>query len=115
MAIPEETFSPDNLIASSYPQVRDIVKIPSGQGALLRGEVLKKTGVDTYTKIAAGAEAEAILAEDTDATAADAFGGVLLSGEVNEERINFAAGTLEEVRNALRAKSIFLKKPLPNA
>lgn len=59
-------------------------------------------------------EPDAILVEDTDATAADIDVGLYVGGEFNENAITFGAGhTADSVRDALRDKGIILKKGVP--
>ncbi len=112
-----ETHTPDNLIAGDFPLITIAVIIVLGQ-TLSRGAVLgtitasdKETLCDTGA--ADGSEAPLyILAEDVDASAADVTAIAYDTGQFNEDQLSFG-GTddADDVRAALRARSIFLSKP----
>jgi len=114
-----ETYTPDKLLAGDYPVVTDIVTIASGQN-LTRGALLGKitaTGKYALCDSAAsdGSQAPlAILAEDADASAADAQATVYLSGAFNENAVTFGGtDTADTHRAALRDLNIYLKKSVP--
>lgn len=111
------TFTPDGLIAADYPLVTDIVTVLSGEN-LTRGTVLGKITASGKHVIVNSAGTDdgrrapvAILAEDCDASAADAQALVYLSGAFNENKVVFGgADTVATHRAALRDLNIYLKK-----
>lgn len=113
-----ETYTPDNLLAGDYPAVTDIVTILSGQN-LTRGACLGKVTASGKHVIVDSGNADgsqhpvAILAEDCDASAADAQAVVYLSGAFNQDQVTFGgADTAATHRAALRDLNIYLKKPV---
>ncbi len=111
-----ETLNHDNLLASDYPAVTDIRTIVSGQN-LSRGAVLGKiTASGKYTlcdstAVDGSENPVCILAEDCDASDADATAVVFLSGSFNEGQLTFGgADTADDHRDALRDLNIYLKK-----
>ncbi|MGE4536319.1 MAG: head decoration protein [Desulfovibrio sp.] len=111
------TFSPDNLIAGDAKIVTAAGTIASGAGALVRGTVLGKiTASGKYLKAIGTAEdgsqtPDAILAEDADATSADALSVVYLSGQFAESALTLDASlTLDGIRDGLRDKNIYLTR-----
>jgi hypothetical protein len=113
-----ETFTPDKLLASDYPAVTDIRTVLTGQ-TLTRGTVLaedsvnsnKLVPVDSGSATASINDPVCILAEDTDASSADANAVVFLSGAFNEGALTFGGtDTADTHRKALRDLNIYLKK-----
>jgi len=110
-------FSPDNLIAGDAKIVTAAGTIASGAGVLVRGTVLGKiTASGKYLKAIGTAEdgsqtPDAILAEDVDATSADALSVVYLSGQFAESALTLDASlTLDGIQDGLRGKNIYLTK-----
>lgn len=115
-----ETYSPDNLIAGTFPIADGDGTILTGQ-TLVRGTVLAKDSgnadklvvVDTANALASIKLPHSILAEDVDASAGDVVAPVYLAGEFNEDSLVFGGtDTADTHRDALRDLSIFLKKPV---
>lgn len=111
----EEVYSPDNLIAGGKDIVTESTTLLTGQN-LTRGALLGKvtaSGKHVLSLAAAvdGSEVpDAILAKDTDATDEDLVTAAYLAGEFNEDALTYGAGhTAASVKDALRAKGIFLK------
>lgn len=114
----EGTFVPDSLIAGDFPIRTRKVTILSGQN-LQRGAVLGVVTASGKYKLTAAASSDgseapsAILAEDVDATAADAEGVVYISGDFNEEKLILGAGvTIDDIKEPLRALNIYLHTPI---
>lgn len=112
-----ENFVPDKLIGGTYPQVVKEVTVVSGQGVLLRGTVLGRiTASGKYSKSASAAgdgsqTPDLILAEDVDATSADAVSTAFASGEFVESALILGTGhTLASIADGLRDKNIYLVK-----
>jgi len=110
-------FTPDNLIAGSYPQTGKGVVLASNAGALLRGSVLGQvTATGKYVLSAAAAgdgsqNVDCILSEDVDGGGKEVTTAAYESGEFNEDAVTLGAGhTVESVRAALRDKNIYLRK-----
>ena len=77
---------------------------------LTAGTVLEKDG-DKYIKVATAANADAILLEDTNATDADTTAPLLIGGTVDEDMLTLGGAlTVDDVRDVLRDKNIYLKK-----
>lgn len=113
-----ESYTPDRLHAGDFPIRTLDVTIASGQN-LTRGALLGKiTASGKYVLSLAGAAdgsqtPVAILAEDLDASAADAQGIVYVSGDFNENAITYGTGhTADSVRAGLRDLNIYLHKPV---
>lgn len=114
-----ETFAHDNLHAGDFPIVTDAVTIVSGQ-TVSRGAILGKITASGKYKLcdtAAGDGSEApkfVLARDTDASGGDVTDvPVYASGEFNDNKISLGgATTVADVKEALRALSIYLKTPV---
>jgi len=115
--MPDETYTPDNLIAGNdFPAVVKQVTIKSGQslarGAVL-GEITASPGV--YNLVDKTAEdgsqtAKLVLAEAVDATLADTVGVAYETGVFNPDALGLADGTVvADVSGALRSRSIFLR------
>lgn len=121
LSITTETVSRDNLFVtgSGFPVVTDYVTIKSGNN-LKRGTVLgiittggKAVAVDS-TKTDGSEIAYAILASNTDATAADTLAPVYLTGEYNGNKLIFGGtDTITNHKTALRKLSIFIKSAVP--
>lgn len=114
--IAAEIYLPDQLIAGQFQPVTQPVTIASGAGVLTRGTVLGRiTASGKYIKSASAAgdgsqTPVAVLADDVDATSADAAAGVYMTGEFNSNALTLGAGwTVATVTNALRAFGIFVK------
>ncbi len=109
-------YTPDNLLAGEFPRVERVVTIASGAD-LAKGAVLGRITASGKFKLSASASADgsqtpdAILAEKANAAAEDVQAVIYFSGEFNENVIGLGTGhTLDSVRIALRAKSIFLRR-----
>ena len=106
---------PDNLIAGDAKIVTAAATIASGAGALVRGTVLGKITASGKYQMAIGTAddgsqtPDAILAEDVDATSADALSVVYLSGQFAESALTLDASlTMDGIRDGLRDKNIYL-------
>lgn len=116
--IVSETYSPDRLIAGMAIRiVTDAAVLVSGQN-LTRGAVLGKitTGGKLTLSLTASSDGSqtpyAILAEDTNASAADKTCTVYLAGEFNPNVMTFGTGhsaTTATTVAALRDGGIYLK------
>ena len=111
-------FNYDRLVAGDYPLVTRSVVLLAGENRL-RGTLLGKISVGgkyrlSLTASVDGSEVpDAILAKDTDASAADLTTVVYLSGEFNEEAVVYGtAHTKASVADGLRDKNIYLKAPV---
>lgn len=112
------TLAHDNLIAgTAVNMVTESIVVDTGN--LTRGALLGRitaTGKWVLSAAAAvdGSETpRAILAEDTDATAADKTTVAYLTGEFNTAAMTFGAGhTAASVKDGLRDLGIFLKTNL---
>ena len=113
-----ETYTPDNLIASDYPIVTDIVTI--AEADLVRGTLLGKitaTGkyvlCDTDGTDDGRRTPAAILGEAAAASGGDVQAVIFLSGAFNADAVTFATGeTAATHRAALRDLNIYLKNPV---
>lgn len=111
------TFTPDNLLAGDFPIVTGEVTIATGQN-IPRGTILGKvTATGKYilhdkAAVDGSENPVKILLEDVDANAADVKAIAALTGEFNENRITMGGATVvDDVRDALRGLSIYLKQP----
>jgi hypothetical protein len=109
-------FTPDNLLAGDFPRVADGVTILAGR-SLTRGAVLGRVTASGKCKAVDSGQTDgsqtihAVLAEDVDASLADASGVVYLTGEFNENALTFGGtDTPDTHRDAARLKSIFFRK-----
>ena len=109
-------YTPDNLLAGEYPRVERVVTIAAGAD-LAKGAVLGRITANGKFKLSASASLDgsqtpdAVLAEKANAADNDVQAVVYFSGEFNEHALTLGAGhTLDSVRIALRAKSVFLRK-----
>lgn len=114
-----DDFLPDKLIAGDLKLVTTPITL-AHSAALVRGTVLGRvtaTGkyLESLTAAVDGSQnAVAILADDCDASAADALGGAYLMGEFNGDALTLGTGwTLAAVTAALRAVGIFIKTAVP--
>jgi len=112
-----EAYTPDNLIAdNNQPIHKGTVTVKSGEGELKRGSVLTKDSSDKFVITAStmrvgGYFPEVVLAEDVDATSADAVAEVFTSGDVKESALKVAAGyALSDADKAdLKKNGIYVK------
>ena len=106
------TFSYDGLIADTTHSL-DVkgVTVASGQGALARGTVLAINEAGKAEIMADAMEADCILTDDVDATAADVYTTAYLSGKFNKDALIVKAGyTLKTTdTDTLRTKGIFVE------
>ena len=109
-------YAPDNLIAGEYPCIQRVVTIATS-AALTKGAVLGKITASGKYKLSASAASDgsevpdAILAEDADASVADAQAVVYFAGEFNEDALTLGAGhAVASIRAGLRDKNIYLRK-----
>jgi len=111
------THERDNLIAGDFPLVTEGVTILDGQ-ILTRGSLLGRitaSGKYILSLSGAGDGSEVpraiVIDKDVEPSGADEETGVYITGEFAEGEIIFGAGhDADSVRDALREKSIFLKK-----
>lgn len=112
----EETgvYKPDQLHAGDFPIRTKTVTLNSGQN-LKRGALLGKitTGGNVTLSLSASSDGSevpfAILAEDTDASAANAEAIVYLTGDFNTNAMTFGTGhTAESVFDACRDQGLHL-------
>ena len=114
----EGVYTPDQLVIEGANGYKGV--IASGSGVLARGTVLGKiTASGKFTKATAAAAdgsqiADVILADDVDATAADAEAVVYSEGRFAQAHIILGAGlTLAAVHPILRTKDIHLESTIP--
>jgi hypothetical protein len=116
----EGTFVPDNLHAGDFPIRTRKVTIALGAGQnLVRGAVLGKITASGKYILSLSAAADgsqipaAILAEDTNAVAADQEAVAYISGDFNENALTIgAAHTIASIKDTLRDANIYLHKPV---
>jgi hypothetical protein len=114
----EGTYQPDSLQAGDFPIRTRRITLAAGQnlkrGALLG--VITATGLSVLSLSTAsdGSEApSAILAQDTDATAAPVEATAYIAGDFNENAMTFGAvHTAASTRDALRDLNIYLHTPV---
>lgn len=114
-----ETYVYDQLVAGNSNLLAAIkITLAAGEN-LARGAVLGKVTANGEYKLSAsgagdGSETpDVILAEDTDASAAAATTIAYIRGDFNEAALILGAGhTVDSIREGLRAKGIFLFKPV---
>jgi hypothetical protein len=114
-SIAADAFIPDQLIAGPHQIVTDTVTIASGQ-VIARGAVLGQITASGKYVLALSASADgsqnpsAIAADNIDASAGDALGGVYLAGEFNGNALTLGTGiTLAAAKTAFRPLSIYVK------
>lgn len=116
-SVQHDTFIPDQLLSGPLQVVSDTVTVLTGATATYkRGTVLGVvTASGKYTLSVATASdgsqvPKAILADDVNATSADALAGVYLMAEINQNRITFdPSWTLPTLKTALRPFGLFLR------
>ncbi len=113
----QEVFTPDSLIAGNFPVVSEAITLITGQN-LTRGALLGKITASGKYNLSLSAAVDgsetpvAILAKDTDATAADVETVAYEAGEFNDNAITFGtAHTAASVKAGLRDLNIYLKTP----
>lgn len=107
-------FTHDNLIAGDFPLVTQDETVLSGE-SVVRGELMGKITASAKLKpcdstASDGSEAPyAIMAEDVDASAADAAGITYHSGQFNQDAVTFGGtDTAATHRAAMRALGLHL-------
>lgn len=113
-SLTKETYSPDLLVVRGDNLRSEKVTLVTGQN-LQRGAVLGKITVGGKYKLSASAAGDGsqtpnrILAQDCDATAADAEALVYYTGDFNDSQVTLGAGhTVASIREGLRALGIYL-------
>jgi len=112
-------YSPDRLIAGDFPVVTIDVTLTENQaqGALTRGAVLGLAG-GKYARVHQtgsylASTARAILAIDADPSGGDVTASVYVTGEFNEDSLNFGGTVVaDDVRQTLQDYIVFLRKPV---
>ncbi len=104
----------DNLLAGEFPRIAELATISGGKYA--RGTILGKITANGKCTICTSAatdgskDAYAVLAETVDASEEDKQAVVYLTGEFNAAALTVGSGlTVDGLKDALRAKSIFIK------
>ena len=104
----------DNLLAGEFPRIVELATVSGGKYA--RGTILGKitaSGNGTICTSAAtdgSKDAYAVLAEAVDTSEEDKQAVVYLTGEFNAAALTVGSGlTVDGLKDALRAKSIFIK------
>lgn len=111
-----ENYTPDNLIAGNiHPLATGTVTVISGEGKLSRGSVLMRNSNNKFVLADEDSgtplgTAEVILADEVDATSADAVANVYISGDFNTDALIVASGyTLSEAdRVSLKNAGVYL-------
>ncbi len=118
MSTAQGTYNEDNLLAGDFPLKTKPVTVLSGE-TVVRGQVMGKVTSGGKFRgcnvgLSDGAEvAEAVLAEDVDASLADAPGIVYLTGSFNTRQMSVATSptgsdTVTAHEAELRLRSIFI-------
>ena len=104
----------DNLLAGEFPRIVELATVSGGKYA--RGTILGKITASGKCTICTSAatdgskDAYAILAEAVDTSEKDKQAVVYLTGELNAAALTVGSGlTVDGLKDALRAKSIFIK------
>ncbi|OLA80495.1 MAG: hypothetical protein BHW58_07600 [Azospirillum sp. 51_20] len=104
----------DNLLAGEFPRIVELATVSGGKYA--RGTILGKITASGKCTICTSAatdgskDAYAILAEAVDTSEKDKQAVVYLTGEFNAAALTVGSGlTVDGLKDALRAKSIFIK------
>ena len=104
----------DNLLAGEFPRIVELATVSGGKYA--RGTILGKITASGKCTICTSAatdgskDAYAILAEAVDTSEKDKQAVVYLTGEFNVAALTVGSGlTVDGLKDALRAKSIFIK------
>lgn len=111
-----ENYTPDNLIAENiHPLATGTVTVLSGEGKLSRGSVLMRNSNNKFVLADEDSgtplgTAEVILADEVDATSADAVANVYISGDFNTDALIVASGyTLSEAdRVSLKNAGVYI-------
>ena len=112
------TYQPGDLLLGDYPVATRTVTIVSGAGALVRGTVIGKITSGGKYKTALSASSDGsqtpryILAQDVDASAADATALVYASGDFDSGKLTYGTGiTAASAEAAFEAANqpLFLK------
>ena len=108
-------YTPDNLIAGTFPQTLDVGTLAAGE-SITRGAVLGKVTADGTLKLCAGASSDGseipycIASGDVDASAGENPITYFLSGEFNQNVMTIGTGyTLDDVKDDCRDRSIYLR------
>ena len=109
-----EELKRDNLFSGMFPVITDGATISAGQ-TIKRGDLLiKNQESKNYEKATVAVTANdvvAIAAEDVTTVEDTAVTVVYKTGEFNSNKINFGGeSTLEDNKDILESKSIYLKK-----
>ena len=114
----EGAYAPDQLVIEGADGYKGV--IAQGSGVLARGTVLGRvTASGHFTTATAAATdgsqtADVILADDVNATAADAEAMVYVRGKFDQSKLILGAGlTLAAVYSILRGKGIFIEATIP--
>ena len=109
------TFTPDQLIAGDFPQVKESGVIAAGQ-QLVRGAVLGKVTADGQYKLSESAANDGsevpvvVLDADIDTTGGAAPAPLMLTGEVFGTELTLGTDhTVASVKAALRPLSLFVR------
>lgn len=114
-----EVFNKDNIFAASQvqPVVATAATVLSGEGVLKRGSVMGKVSLSGKLKLVNSSEDDGsqhpygILADDVDATSADATGVIFLTGEFNSDALIFdGTDTASTHESEARKIGLFFKK-----
>ena len=104
----------DNLLAGEFPRIAELATVSGGKYA--RGTILGKITTSGKCTICTSAatdgskDAYAVLAEAVDTSEEDKQAVVYLTGEFNTAALTVGSGlTVDGLKDALRAKSIFIK------
>lgn len=109
------TNTPDNLIAGAHPVIEIPITVASGEGVLVRGQVLGQLSAnEKYAAYDAGAadgseSPIAVLGKDVDATSADAKAFAYVHGEFCKDNMT-GLGADNAVITALQACGIYVKE-----
>ena len=105
----------DNLLAGEFPRIVELATVSGGKYA--RGTILGKITASGKCTICTSAATEgakdayAILAEAVDTSEKDKQAVVYLTGEFNAAALTVGSGlTVDGLKDALRAKSIFINQ-----
>jgi len=106
-----ETSPVDNLVAGDFPRLTKMVTIKTGAGAtFVKGEVIELDVANKGIKLATEANANCVLAQDVDATAADVEALAYITGEFHlDECARNESLAAADIVEALHVRSIFLK------
>lgn len=111
------THSYPNLFAGDFPRVEEVGTIVSGAGDLSAGTVLGKITASGKLQPVDDSKADgsenpyAVLAQDADASEADADAVTYLSGHFNEDALTFGGDDgIADHRAALRGLGIYTSK-----